>query len=491
MKRECEAVSGESKALILIHIDTLRRDHLGCYGYSRETSPNIDKLAEEGVVCENAYSTDVPTIPYYTSTFTGMRGTSTGVVWEEDLSPGIQFFTRSLAANGTLTAAVSTLSLWKPWFTKDFHIFMNPVAGQPRRIQQVDADEINSYAFKFIRENRDRNFFLWLHYWDPHTYYSPPEEYRDMFKRASWTPPNYLEMDWSESQYFLPEVRKLWEAKYRYGYLYLGLPTPSEEGRGEAKIDYELLVNLYDGEIAYVDKCIGDLMSTIEDCRLTDRVMVIVTSDHGECHGEHDDIFNHVDVYEPTVHVPLVIWSPTHLPSGVRLNGLVQNIDLAPTILDFFGVEKPQALEGLSLIPYLTGESCGPIRRYVFSDTGLAQCSRMIFDGRWKLVETIHRGLWEKYANPELYNLEKDPLEKKNLCLVEREKTDELQLVLHRSLMERLNHRPDPLRITAQKKPPQYRRAMKFLGLNEEKLESLRKKYGKEKQPKGLTPVWK
>ena len=123
-----------SRNVILIHIDTLRYDHLGCYGYKRATSPNIDRIAEEGVLFTRAYSTDVPTIPYYTSMFTGMRGTSTGVVWEEDLPPDIPFFTRALAAKGIKTAAVSTLSLWKPWFTRDFHIFMNPVAGQPRRI---------------------------------------------------------------------------------------------------------------------------------------------------------------------------------------------------------------------------------------------------------------------------------------------------------------------------------------------------------------------
>jgi len=470
--------------VVLIHIDTLRWDHLGCYGYRRNTSPNIDKLAREGLLFTRAYSTDVPTIPYYTSMFTGLRGTTTGVVWEEDLPPKFPFFTRFLAANGIVTAAVSTLSSWKPWFTRDFHYFMNPVAGTPQRIQQVDGEEINSYAIRFIKENRDRSFFLWLHYWDPHTFYWPPGEYKYLFEKSEWCPPNYLEMDWSNSQHLLPEVRRLWEEKCRYGYIYLGISCSPEieaywreRASGEKRIQYELLVNLYDGEIAYVDRCVGEVLATLEECGLSDKTLVIITSDHGESHGEHDDIFNHVDVYEPVAHVPLIMWGPIDMQSGGRIDDLVQNIDLVPTILDFFGVKKPRWLEGVSLLPRIAGKVSEPVRREVFCDTGLAQCARMIFDGEWKLIETIHRGIWEKPANPELYNLKKDPLERNNLSLEEREVADELQLRLHKSLLERLNQRPDPLRLVAQKKPPQYVEVLRRLGLTEQKLAEMREKY--------------
>jgi len=469
----------KKKNVVLIHIDTLRYDHLGCYGYKRATSPNIDKIAEEGVLFSKAYSTDVPTIPYYTSMFTGMRGTTTGVVWDEDLSPRIPLFTRALAANGIKTAAVSTLSLWKPWFVKDFHVFMNPVAGQLQRIQQVDAEEINSFAIHYIKENRKNSFFLWLHYWDPHTFYWPPEQYRSLFQEDKWAPPNYIEMDWSQTQHLPSEIKKLWEEKCRYGFIYLGVSSPSEieefwrKEVPEKKLMYDLLVNLYDGEISYVDKCIGDLMLTLENLGLEEKTMVIITSDHGESQGEHDDIFNHVDVYEPTVHVPLILKAPSDLPSGKTNDNLVQNIDLVPTIFDFLGVKKPSSLEGKNLLPNLTEESSNPIRKVVFSDTGLAQCERMIYDGKWKLIETIHEGVWKKPANPELYNLEKDPLEMKNLSLIEKEKTDDLQLMLHRSLTERLIHKPDPLRLVAERKPSQYVEILRLLGITETKLKAI------------------
>ena len=471
------------KNIVLIHLDTLRPDHLGCYGYGRATSPNIDKIAREGVLFTKAYSTDVPTVPYYTSMFTGRRGTTTGVVWTEDLSGEIPLFTRALAGEGILTTAVSTMSSWKPWLTRDFHLLMNPVAGQPGRIQQVDAEEINRFALSFLRQYGKRDFFLWLHYWDVHTFYWPPEKYRSLFDEDDGIPANYHEMDWSRSQHFLPEIKDLWEKIFHHGFIYLGLSSLRDvkdfwKKRASKEFEYKLLVSLYDGEIAYVDECVGAFMRAIQEHGLEDKTMVMISADHGESHGEHDTIFNHVDLYEPTVHVPLIIKDPSGLPAGVKFDELVQNIDLVPTILDIFNVDKPPELEGVSLLPRLTGESSDPIRKEVFCDTGLAQCARMISDGKWKLIETIHRGLWEKPSNPELYNLEKDTLEKENLSLVEKKKADELQLRLHRSMVARLDGRPDPLRLVAEKDPPQMIRAMRRLGITHQDLKAFRERHG-------------
>jgi membrane-anchored protein YejM (alkaline phosphatase superfamily) len=184
----------QGRNVVLIHLDTLRPDHLGCYGYGRPTSPNIDKIASEGVRFTKAYSSGVPTIPHYTSMFTGMRGTTTGVLWTEDLHYSIPLFTRTLAANGVFTAAVSTMSEWKPWLAKDFNLFMNPVAGQGRT-QLVDGEEINEAAFRFLQQYHERDFFLWLHYWDVHTFYWPPEKYRTLFNEKDGIPPNYQKMN--------------------------------------------------------------------------------------------------------------------------------------------------------------------------------------------------------------------------------------------------------------------------------------------------------
>jgi arylsulfatase A-like enzyme len=261
-----------------------------------------------------------------------------------------------------------------------------------------------------------------------------------------------------------PEINKLWEK------------------RGSEKFEYKLLASLYDGEIAYVDECVGALMHAFQEYHLEDKTTVIITADHGESHGEHDSIFNHGDLHEPTVHVPLIMKNTSLLPAGEVTNELVENIDLVPTIFDIFGVDKPAELEGKSLLPRLTGESSEPVRKEVFSETGLAQCARMISDGKWKLIETIHRGLWEKPENPELYNLEKDPLEMKSISQEEKEKTEELQLRLHRSVAARLGSRPDPLRLAAKWKgkngPIGCVNMMKQLGITDQDLKALRKKHG-------------
>lgn len=121
--------------VILLVIDTLRADHLGCYGYNRETSPCIDSIAEEGVLFEYAYPTDVPTQPSFTSMFTGLRGIETGIVSHsqtEQLSEEIPCFPEILSSNGIVTAAVSTLYMMRRWFARGFRYYMNPVEGIPK-----------------------------------------------------------------------------------------------------------------------------------------------------------------------------------------------------------------------------------------------------------------------------------------------------------------------------------------------------------------------
>ncbi|RLG67562.1 sulfatase, partial [archaeon] len=156
--------------VILLVIDTLRADHLGCYGYHRNTSPNLDRIAREGAIFLNAYPSDVPTQPSFTSMFTGRRGIETGIVSHsrsENLSETYPFFTETLVKHGVRTAAVSTLYMVRRWFAKGFQYYMNPYAGVKRKIQQVDAEEINSMAIPWIREHKGEDFFLFIHYWDP------------------------------------------------------------------------------------------------------------------------------------------------------------------------------------------------------------------------------------------------------------------------------------------------------------------------------------
>ncbi|OYT43871.1 hypothetical protein B6U84_05330 [Candidatus Bathyarchaeota archaeon ex4484_40] len=253
--------------VILFVIDTLRADHLGCYGYGKETSPNIDRLADEGVLFENAYPSDVPTQPSFTSMFTGQRGIMTGVVSHsrtESLSESIPYLTEILAQNGVTTAAVSTLYMMRRWFARGFKYYMNPVAGIRRKLQQVDAEEINEMALPWIREHKDEDFFLFVHYWDPHSIYRPPEPYRRLFYQGDETDPENRSLDVLRTQPVWPFIKRHLDAMK------------------ENITDIEYVIAQYDGEIRYADDNFGELLNLLEDLGIYDETAIIFTSDHGE-----------------------------------------------------------------------------------------------------------------------------------------------------------------------------------------------------------------
>ncbi|KYH42688.1 MAG: hypothetical protein AYL31_000180 [Candidatus Bathyarchaeota archaeon B26-1] len=426
--------------VILFVIDTLRADHLGCYGYGKETSPNIDRLADEGVLFENAYPSDVPTQPSFTSMFTGQRGIMTGVVSHsrtESLSESIPYLTEILAQNGVTTAAVSTLYMMRRWFARGFKYYMNPVAGIRRKLQQVDAEEINEMALPWIREHKDEDFFLFVHYWDPHSIYRPPEPYRRLFYQGDETDPENRSLDVLRTQPVWPFIKRHLDAMK------------------ENITDIEYVIAQYDGEIRYADDNLGELLNLLEDLGIYDETALIFTSDHGESLGEHHFYFDHCDVYEPTVHVPLIVRCPERLPEGKRVRDLVQStLSVAPTVLDLFGLEVPKSMEGKSLIEISEGKVDGYKEIYV--NQGLWTAKRAVRVGRWKLIKTLDKSFWET-PETELYDLEADPGEVRNLAEDEPEVVDRLELRMYRWLRRKLGKRVDPLELIVKEGLPAYR----------------------------------
>ena len=426
--------------VILFVIDTLRADHLGCYGYGKETSPNIDRLADEGVLFENAYPSDVPTQPSFTSMFTGQRGIMTGVVSHsrtESLSESIPYLTEILAQNGVTTAAVSTLYMMRRWFARGFKYYMNPVAGIRRKLQQVDAEEINEMALPWIREHKDEDFFLFVHYWDPHSIYRPPEPYRRLFYQGDETDPENRSLDVLRTQPVWPFIKRHLDAMK------------------ENITDIEYVIAQYDGEIRYADDNFGELLNLLEDLGIYDETAIIFTSDHGESLGEHHFYFDHCDVYEPTVHVPLIVRCPERLPEGKRVRDLVQStLSVTPTVLDLFGLEVPKSMEGKSLIEISEGKVEGYKEIYV--NQGLWTAKRAVRVGRWKLIKTLDKSFWET-PETELYDLEADPGEVRNLAEDEPEVVDRLELRMYRWLRRKLGKRVDPLELIVKEGLPAYK----------------------------------
>jgi arylsulfatase len=414
--------------VILLVIDTLRADHLGCYNYDRATSPNIDRLANEGVIFENAYPTDVPTQPSFTSMFTGLRGIQTGIVSHsetENLSRQIPCFPEVLSQNGITTAAVSTLYMMRQWFARGYRHYMNPIAGQVNRTQQVNAEEINALALPWIEKNRDKDFFIFIHYWDPHATYFPPEPYRRLFYDGDETDPENTSFEGLKKQPVWPFTKR------HLDFVRSGLT------------DAEYMVAQYDAEIRYADDYVGELLNLIEGLGINDETALILTSDHGESLREHEFYFDHHEVYETTIHVPLIIRYPMAVPEGKKVKDLVQStIGLTPTVLNLFGIKMSKAMEGKDLVKIANGEETEWENIYV--NQGLWTGKRAVRNKRWKLIKTLDKAFWET-PEIELYNIVEDPEEIKNLASEEKEIVDDFELQMNRWLRSNLGKQIDPL----------------------------------------------
>jgi len=417
---------------VFVFLDTLRADHLGCYGYEKDTSPVIDRLAGESVLFEKAYPTDVPTQPCYTSVFTGQRGIVNGVVSHasyESIGDKAPWLPSILESESYATAAVSTLYHMKPYFARGFNYYMNPAAGRRGLTQRVTADEINSFAIPWVKRHSSEDFFLFVHYWDPHTPYKPPEEFRRIFYEGD-------EKD--------PENRSLEDAKKGMAWPFTKLLL---DRMGEGITDLDYVRAQYDGEIRYVDGQLGELLGALRDEGVLDEIFLLVTSDHGESLGEHSIYFDHASVYEDTVHVPLVIrWKGSKVG---RVRAFVQHIDFAPTVLELAGMEIPADMAGRSLVPLLTGR-VRSIRDVAFVNQGLWQAKRAIITDRWKYTRCIDEGFWPS-PKEELYDLSKDPGETRELSKEFPEVLDRLALRLRRWEEERLGTRVDPLALVAER----------------------------------------
>ncbi|MFQ6115023.1 MAG: sulfatase, partial [bacterium] len=208
-------------------------------------------------------------------------------------------------------------------------------------------------------------------------------------------------------------------------------------------------IDLYDGEIRYLDSLIGDLLSTLNECQISDDTVVILTADHGEQLGQHG-CYGHGGVHEAVTFVPIIVWGPKFVPSGKVIDGFVQQIDIAPTILELIGVEELPPLDGESLLPIIRGEK--KARTSIILED---EEQRAYLDGKWKYIK-------DYYVQKEaLYQIEDDPCEVVNLIDREKEIAQRMRASLDEWVQKNLKGRSDPLPEAAER----WRRIWKeFLG---------------------------
>jgi len=313
----------EHANLVLLTVDTLRADRLGCYGYGRDTSPELDRLATEGTVFLEAYAQRGSTWPSLTSILTSQHPVTHGV--RENgmpLAAGPATLAEALADRGYATHAVLTNS-----YQQDWRGFQAVVPAEERPQDQVAADR----AIDWIRNGAVEPFFLWVHLVAPHDPYAPPAEY-DRFG----------DRDYQGSM----DGGSISTTRVMFG---IDEPQPADLAR---------LQSLYDGEVAFSDAMLGRVLRALEERSFLDRSLVVATSDHGEeLLDHHDYFFHHASVYEGVLRIPLILWQPGVVPAGRRDANLVQSIDIAPTVLELLGASAPEGFQGRSLAPLLRGDA--------------------------------------------------------------------------------------------------------------------------------------
>jgi arylsulfatase A-like enzyme len=321
--------------VILISLDSLRLDHLGCYGYYRETSPCIDALAREGVLFENAVSQSHWTLPAHMSMLTSLYPSTHKVYIERNLERSKITLPQVLRKHGfTCFGCVAHTRLRPEYgFARGFDSYI--YKEYDFKAKRATAEEVTLKAMKFITENKHKDMFIFLHYFDIHAPYTPPGRYATLFD-TTYTGT----ITGRDFRLFTKPVDNVFA-------------DPHHE---ISERDLTHLVALYDGEVAHLDYCMGMLLNHLKAAGMYENTLIIVTSDHGEELWEHRSI-GHNSLYDEVVRVPLIIKLPEEMDQK-RIDHVIQgSIDIFPTVLDVLEIPSPLQVQGNSLLPLVENPS--------------------------------------------------------------------------------------------------------------------------------------
>ncbi len=409
--------------ILYFDCDSLRPDHLGCYGYHRNTSPTIDALAEDGRRFTNYYVSDAPCLPSRTAFLRSRLGIHSGLINHGGLNAEIR---QRDHRRGTNTATDGYRSL--PTALRDaghYTTFISPFPQRHGAWHTVDgfdqwidtgergfecADVVYPHARDWLHEHaQEEDWYLHVNFWDPHAPYDTPEEYGYPFEdepAPDW--PDQETLDAQFESYGLHSAREppVWRPDYPR--------QPDDIGNREK---FTRWINGYDTGIRYMDDHIERLLAQLDDAGVREETLVIVSADHGENQGELNVYGNHVTADQYTNRVPLIISGPGIEP-GID-DDFYYHVDLAPTLIDLVDGDIPERWDGRSFLNSITeGNASG--RDYLVVGQGALSMMRAVRWDDWILIRTYHDGIRE--LDPvELYDLAADPHETTNLA---RDKPD-------------------------------------------------------------------
>ena len=369
----CGLLRPTAPNVLLISIDTLRADYLSSYGFPRETTPNIDAIAREGVLFKNVVSPVPITLPAHASMLTGRIPPSHGM--HDNLGNRLGESNVTLAEmlkeQGFTTGAIVSSFVLDSKFnlSQGFDAYNDRFEEEHKilYLSERKGDEATRLAKEWLEKHRHERFFLFLHYYDPHDGYEPPEPFASRFAD-----------------------------------------------------------DLYAGEVAFVDYCVGQVMEKLVDLGIADSTLIVITGDHGEMLGEHGELTHQYFIYQSALQVPLIIKLPDRTERR-EVDQMVGLIDIVPTIAGLLGFDPPTQVEGEDLSAWVKsdrgdrGEPVSTKARQFYAESltpkryyGAGSLFGLV-TAKWKYIHT---------TRPELYDLENDPDEEHNLVQNESRRVD-------------------------------------------------------------------
>ncbi len=423
--------------ILYVDIDTLRPDHLGCYGYPRNTSPNIDRIAAQGVRFEKCYVSDAPCLPSRASMFTGVFGIRSGVVGHGGTAADLRIegTGRGFSSRGSQRAGlIMTLrnamqEQGKDLYTVSFSPFAERHAAwwwyegwremhNTGKSGGESAEEIVPLAIDWVdRNGKNDDWLLHVNIWDPHTDYRAPEEFGNPFEDqplAGWYSEQIRQRQWDDFGPGTPQ-----EPCGSYG----TAESPRQPRQIRSMDDYTKWVDGYDCGIAYADLWIGRLFEALEAQGVLDETVILITSDHGENMGELNVIGDHATADHITSRVPMILRWPG-IGDGPRVDrGLYNQCDIGATLVELVGATAPAHWDAIGFAEdFRAGRDGG--RDYAVFSQNAWSCQRSVRWDDWVLIRTYHTGL-KHYRRYMLFNVADDPHELNDLA------DDRPELVAH------------------------------------------------------------
>ncbi len=418
------SIGEESENILLITIDTQRADHFGCYGNEKILSPAIDRYAAEGVMFRYCIAQSPLTLPSHTSIMTSTYPFYHGVRTNgHSAQSSLTTLAEVLGGAGYRTAAFVSAFVLDDRFGLDqgFEVYngnfdkihLNFLSNFMKNsiyqgivqhlglmredyLQRRGANTTDN-AIAWLEAHREEPFFVWVHYFDPHSPWDPISPYDSLYAR-------YIDRSVEgEARIFAQEQEK--ETRIPW-------------------IQIEKMKSLYMGEVTYTDYQIGRLRDALVDMGLAEKTLVVITADHGESFAENNYWGHGGAVNEPSIHIPLIWSRPGRIPEGVVKEGLCESVDIMPTILDYLGIEGDSAMHGKSLLPFMTNGYELPERSGYSEAIGTHDVEkgiRALVTRNWKY--TYHAG----DGSEKLFLLREDPGEEHDLLSTHPEKAGEMK----------------------------------------------------------------